>query len=851
MKFKHMTSISVIALCAVTSLTGVQAQTADTVATSVESITVTARQRSESVQDVPVSIQAVTADDLANRDIKSLDELYRLAPTLTVLERSGGGQASVALRGIGTVSFSAGVDPSVATVIDGVVMGTSSGGMFSKFTDIDRVEVLKGPQGTLFGKNASAGVIQVVTKDPTKDFEGHIGAEQGSYDEAMLDGSLSGAIVGDKLLGRISFYADDRNGYIYNVNDGRMLGSDFQVGVRGKLLYELSDNTKIKLSGTFLQREQHGGTVQVAAQLNAYSYPYETQYLSGIASPTNNKADGIGDAPFREQTQNLSLEVDHQMGGYTLTSITAWQNWKWKDSTPLTYQSTPVTPPTNPLNDLRSGVHQYSQELRIASPEDRRVTFVAGGFLFSQRNRYDLDQSGNGQNIGLIYNQAAVGGYAAGVTQMAYALVPTMYQPLIQPYLPAITSALTSDFTRDLLNKPILFYNSEQSYTDTLNYAGFGEADVHITDTLTFIAGGRVTHEEKKFHMVSLAPPTAYTVNLTNTKAFFNSSYLLASVASQLPSAIPISQVGVLASSTPGTVNAKALATNFSWRLGMRWEPTSNLNFYGTVSTGFKGPGFNSNTGDGSAQAVRPETTTAYELGAKTRFWDDRISANLALFRTDLKNFQTEQAEVVYQNGIPASGSFLLENAGGMRTQGVELEMQAVPSDGLMLDGNLAYTDARYTSFTNAQCYTNQTVAAGCIAPTNVTAGVPHVAGYQNLTGTFLPLVPEWAFNLGAQYTFPIGSGAFYGTARADYNWRSKVQWDYSNAPNTTENGYGLLGLSFGLENKEKHYQLVGYIKNVTNQYHTAGISGGNATVYNTLLPDYQRTYGIRLEYNF
>ena len=806
MKYKHMTSISVIALCAAASLTGAHAQNAsESVVTSVESVTVTARQRSENIQDVPVSIQAVSAEDLNNRDIKSIDELYRLAPTLAVEER-GSGQAAVILRGIGTVSFSAAVDPSIATVIDGVVMGTSNGGMFSKFSDIDRVEVLKGPQGTLFGKNASAGVLQIVTKDPTKDFEGRVGVEQGSYDEAMLDGSLSGAIVGDKLMGRVSFYADDRNGYIYNLYDGRMLGSDFQVGVRGKLLYELSDTTKVKLTGVFLQREQHEGVVyNIASQLNAYSYSYENQYLSAIAGPTNDKANSLGDRTDREQTQNLSLEVNQQLGDYTLTSITAWQHWKWNDDSPLDYQPTPVLPVVVPDNSLNTNVRQYSQELRIASPENQRVDFVAGAFLFTQRDHYDLEQRANFAAQGNVITPAYISSFG---------------------FAPAVNTVLENA----LDGKGIQGYNSERSYTDTLNYAAFGEANTHITDTLTLITGARVTREEKKIHLYAAPPPAAYSVST--------------GLSAPYPATVTIPMFGFLASSYAGpngqTIDDRASATNFSWRLGARWEPTAGMNVYATVSKGFKGPGFNTNTGTGTAQKVAPETSTAYEVGAKTRFWDDRISANLALFRTDLKNFQAESEKLVYDNqGHLISAAYELQNAGGMRTQGVELEVQAVPMEGLMLDGNIAYTDARYTSYIGGNCYTNQTVAEGC------------VGGVQNLTGAFVPIVPEWAFNLGAQYEFPISSGPFYGTARVDYNWRSKVQWDYANAPNAIEKGYGLLGLSFGVENKDKHYRLIGYLKNVTNQYHTAGMSGGNATVYNTLSPDYQRTYGIRLEYNF
>ena len=262
---------------------------------------------------------------------------------------------------------------------------------------------------------------------------------------------------------------------------------------------------------------------------------------------------------------------------------------------------------------------------------------------------------------------------------------------------------------------------------------------------------------------------------------------------------------------------------------------------YATVATGFKGPTFNANASTdlpGALLRIDPETSTSYELGWKSDLLAHRLRTGLALFYTTLENFQ---ADVVESLVDPVTGERqdvqLVRNANKIVSKGVELELQAVPTDHLTFSFNGAYTDAQYTDFANAPCYPGQTASEGC------------ANSIQDLSGTPLPRAARWTFNTNADYGFPLGALPFEGFVRLEYDWRDRMPWSLTNAPDTTEGSLGLLGGSLGIRDVDNRFIVRIYGKNLTDKFHTIGISDPGGNHY--LNPDYRRIWGVSFNYNF
>jgi iron complex outermembrane recepter protein len=723
--------------------------TADQDATKLEEIVVTSQKRVENLQDVPASVEALSGDLLQRTNVDSVQDLSRSVPGLAL----GGERAlysTIFIRGIGTQTDGYSVEPSVGTVLDGVVIGRSGASVLD-FYDIDRLEVLRGPQGTLFGKNTSAGAINVVTRNPTSDLDGYVGASYGSYQEVKVDGALSGPLINNLLEGRVAFLVDSHDGYIHNIFDGRDLDDSHQYAFRGKLLFTPHEGTRIMLSGDYADMHSSCCALPVREITPASNFaekgliPGFAGFPPGFISKTNAQVDiAIDDAVTNNRSKGVSLQWDQAIGDFTLTSITAYRDWDAFQNQ-VGQNTTPISLADSFFSTVTQ--HQTSQELRIASPTGpgHFVDYVAGLYFYTDSITDKEDW---------VLDLGPVFGAAPG----------------------AIVS-------------PVKY----SSVTAALNYAAFGEANIHVTDDISLIAGLRETHERVDFHQIG--------------------NYLFGA---------PL-----------GAIDSDGV-NNLSWRFGARWKISSDNMVYATVSRGFKGPGFNGNsTILGQAQKVDPEVATSYELGWKAEFLDDRMRANVAAFRTYLDKFQVQGYIVT---GTSSLATQFLINAGQIRTQGVELDLDSTPFKGFSINFNGAYIDAKYTDFRNAPCYSGQTIAGGCSAE-----------GFQNLNGVVTPNTPKFSFDINANYEVILPSVPFNAFVRADYAWKDKVQWDATNNPNDVEGAYGVLGGGFGFMSKDRRYSVTAYGRNLTNKFHTGGINSG-ATPESILLPDYRRTWGVRFD---
>jgi iron complex outermembrane receptor protein len=421
----------------------------ETAVGQVEVVTVTARKREERLQDVPASIAAASADTLSQLNMVSVTELDAVAPGLTFVtnpSRFGSGPA-IALRGISTQTQGSGVQDSVAIVIDGVVYERAKAGAFPDLSDTERVEVLRGPQGTLFGKNASAGVISITTKDPTEEFVSEAALGYSDYNTIDVRGSMSGALLEDRLTGRISAYHGSRDGYVKNIYDNSEWEDDEQTGFRGKLVLAATDTDRLKLSTDYVE-QKNGGGANIIRAFTPQTPQYVIDDLGSIVGLENDRINSRSLGENRQKSRGAALQWDHAIGAYDLTSLVAYRAYN-QDFHAGTY--TWLTPRNDGDQFGYTDQDQYSAEIRIASPTDGPIDYVAGLYLLNNETQIGIRDPGT---------------LVVGTT------------------------------TRQASN--------QLSNVEMLNYAAFAEATAEVTDHLSFTAGLRYTHDEVDMKVVGL-----------------------------------------------------------------------------------------------------------------------------------------------------------------------------------------------------------------------------------------------------------------------------------------------------------------------------------------------------------
>jgi iron complex outermembrane receptor protein len=413
-----------------------------------EEVVVTAQKRPESMQEVPLSVTVLNADLLQQARIFRAEDLVKLAPSLTLQDGGESRSSSFNIRGIGTQSFSSGVEPSVSTVVDGVVMGRS-GMAFAQLMDVARVEILRGPQGTLFGKNASAGVVNIITKDPTQEFDANVmtALEDDMY---RIEGAASVPLTNDLAL-RIAAAQLKSDGYLHNRHDGNDLNDSNNKAVRAKLLWTTTDTLEFKLTANYA--ESNGDccqmTPRITTDIPSPLFGNQDEQIAPVTGSKGNFDVNVGAPVFQDSDMSgVALEANWDLGLFTLTSITAGQKWKIHsnvdvDGSPLAWLD---------LNEGRSKQQQFSQELRLASPEEDKLNYVIGAYYFDQK----LDREFARELFLALPNPAT--GFAGAGYKAAF-----------------------------------------DSSTDTTNYAFFGQLTYDVTMDIRLIAGARYTHDDLDF----------------------------------------------------------------------------------------------------------------------------------------------------------------------------------------------------------------------------------------------------------------------------------------------------------------------------------------------------------------
>jgi iron complex outermembrane receptor protein len=430
---------------------------------SLEEVVVTAQKRVERLQDVPLAVTALSGDALARAGVNDTASLVNLTPSLTFTEGAHPANKNFRIRGIGTAVFGQGLEPSVSVVVDGIVLARAAQG-FADLADIERVEVLRGPQGTLFGKNSVGGVINVVTKRPSSTFEADADATIAEEDEYRIRGSVSGPLS-DTLGARLTGYYSDVGGHIRNLTLDEDVNGHEDLGVRGKLEWDPTD----RLNLLFMADYRESDTLCCSSQYISAVNPLLQQLLLPVVASFNNREEVDNRVTSSETDQvTLSVEGNLEFDAVTLTSLTAYQDFSVANEQPIDRLNTPTPlylPVTNGYFDINDGtidVTQLTQEFRVTSPGSESFNYVAGLYFLD----LDLDRGFWRRTGG-----CATGGNPAAVGQ-----------PCVVPQ-----------------------YRSQggfSSNTQTRNAALFGQADFALIGNLSGLAGARVQYEEISYEGV-------------------------------------------------------------------------------------------------------------------------------------------------------------------------------------------------------------------------------------------------------------------------------------------------------------------------------------------------------------
>ena len=637
---KLLTSVSLLMMASAS----ITAQAAETNGAVLEELVVTAQKKSENIQDVPISIVAVTGDDVADLHAVTLEGLQNTIPNVSIGPFSNTPNNAVfTIRGIGVIEPDPYAGNTVAVVVDGVPQYFSIGALVDLY-DIDRIEVLRGPQGTLFGANTTGGVINIINKQPEEEFGGQLDFSYGDWKHLTIGGVVTGAIT-ETVSARLSISHDERQGWVTNVVDGSDMGSRDVTIIRGAVKITPSDNFEMTLTGEY-DIARNGSPVVIAGNLPGESEYVPEGFRNMYASPCA-PAGSVCDAPDNFLSANNSVPNLSHMDTYRATLNMKFSNTGLGDITSITgykkfdlfeYTDQDGTPVT--LIDTRRTTEgwQFSQELRTDFEASDIVRMTVGGLFMKTHFNHEQDLRID---------------FAGGATY---------------------------DFVNDTVTKgfPGLFQLNLQ---DQDNWSGsfFAQSYIDVTEDITIQAGVRYTHEETEMEastLTTFAPGGVTTFD------------------------------GVAPDGTPNLLisnvappREKSSWDNIGWKIGIDYKATADSLLYAYWARGFKSGGYTGRIG--IAQDVGPygpEKVDTFEIGYKADFLENRLRTNIAAFYTNYRDMQLAQIYFVGSGANLVQGNTII-NAASSRIMGVEIDATAIPAEGLTLTGSIAYTDAEYRDF--------------------------------------------------------------------------------------------------------------------------------------------------------
>lgn len=811
-------------------------------------IIVTASKREATLQDTPIAVSVTSAEQIENAQVRDLIDLQTLVPSLRVSQLQSSANTNFIIRGFGNGANNAGIEPSVGVFIDGVYRSRSAA-QIGDLPNVQRVEVLRGPQSTLFGKNASAGIISIVTREPQFEFGGAVEASYGNFDAMILRGNVTGPLS-DTIAFSLAGNINRRDGYVQDLGTGTDSNNRDRWGVRGQLLWEPSDSFKLRIIGDYDDIDE-----VCCAVVNV------------VDGPTGNAVRALGgrlvsNSPFARtqwsnfdsvndiQNYGVSAQATANVGAFEITGIGAYRAVRSFTDQDSDFTSADLI--GSNAND--TSIDTYTFEGRIASDWDGPLNFLLGGFVFHEE--IDIEaQLTFGRDFRNYANLLSGGGYIANEALLrALNGIPATVRPFGSQGLGRFENY---DYTNSAISI-------------------FGQVDFEITDGLVLTLGGNYTHDEKEVATNNTTTDTFSTIDLVQTAA-----------NAGIPGSIALPTGTIFPRTTPCVAGAPAGTCNpflafrplqflpgflnfpnavesgetsdndFSYTIRLAYEINDNLNVYATYATGFKATSFNLSTDSrpfasdfipGSPAQVpapaaspirtalgtalpnnlttgtryaEPEESEVYEVGLKAQF--PGLAFNLAVFQQTLTNFQ---------GNVFVGTGFVLSNADEQSTFGVEFDARISPADNLSFFTAVTYLKPEYDSYPGG---------SALIAPSY--SVVP-----RDLSGTRPAGIPDWTVAVGGNYALPLNDSTDL-VFNADYYMEGSTQitGGLTNFRRSTENLSASLTLAFdmGLE-------VTAWGRNLTNDRYITTLfpsvaQAGSLSGYR----NQPRTYGISAKYSF
>ncbi len=757
-------------------------------------IVVTAQKRSERLQDVPVAVSVVSGDTLTKLSTNNIEDSARLVPALTFVKGTTGLNSALFLRGLGTTNFSIAAEPSVSTVLDGVVLARA-GEAFGDLYDIERIEVLRGPQGTLFGKNASAGVVNIVTKEPGKVLGGY--AELGYFDsnEFKAKASVSGPIGGGWRAGITGFYGK-YDGNLYNRTTKATVNGYKHYGGRLQIVGDVSSSLKLRFLADYRNSDDNCCAFVVGALNPNATTPAVASVLAPIQGAATRDIVQSRNTRTNEETWGTSLQADLSLGRHTLTSITSYRKWNntetrdgsWVDQV---YRSVPLVYDDGPQKSST-----FTQELRLTSPTGGLFDYVVGAYYYRAEARR-------------IYTRTDTYCTASPAAALPSGLVPCPTGSTILN--PSATANFGSVFE---------------------NYAAFGQGTLHLGEKLRLVGGLRYTHD-------NLSVDHIRTNNYVGTTfpgvgaptgigpAFDQGVYNFA-----------LANAGAYGGSNGQPWTARTSNDNLSGKAALEYSFNRQHMAYVSYARGYKGPAYNVffNFQYFNDAPIAAELSDSFEAGLKNSMLGGRVTLNLAAFYAKVKNYQSN-----FPTTINGAVTTTIINAGDVSSRGFEADWLVRPSRDFTINGGVSYTEARVDTFLAPPA----AQAGNAISSGTPLAFAPKLKGSLGVNYTIEAKSLPFDIELGGQATFTDKqlSGLQATNTTAQILTQGAL----------TIPAYDQVDFSIAAVGADNRYRIAFLVKNAFNTHYASTIATGGpgGTLLYQIPRDADRYFGVTARFNF
>jgi iron complex outermembrane receptor protein len=793
---KPIAALVAVAMLSIASNAAVAQETAPS--GQLEQVVVTANKRIEKLESVPMAISVLTEAEIARSNIREVEDVIALTPSLTMSSGTTAANNAIFMRGIGTVSVGIGVESDVSVIIDDIPVA-SQFQAFRDLADVSRIEVLKGPQSTLFGKSAVAGAVNIVTKPITGKMT-YRGSSYYTNDGEWRFGLSAGGKVSETFGMRIAANRSRMPGNFHNLTTGQDVNGSAGTTLMAKLSWHPTSNLDIDLmphyndqvnsrgvtaingfklnsgsvaAGNFVSNPANVGT----AYLNGNPLLPASVLLAGINPDDPNNRNVRRDFPtgINSKTQGTGLKLTYTLpNDAVLMSITSYERYKANDYRDQDFVDVPTIarPGTTVLSEGNNQFGTYdirskSQEFRLISPDAGNLRYVAG--LWWGRNEID---------------RHFIRGFCVA---------------------PAVCSASS-------VSSPTNYYTDIYN----VNKAVFGQASWEFVPTYTLVAGLRRNQEESGFNYIR----NFYTDQMDR--------------ASFVPGPVGVDQFSSSGNRDYATTG----------KLSLQKQLTPDLMVYAMAATGYKGKAYDVTSGLRASAAfpVEPETSQTFELGMKANLMNNRLSVAATVFNSDFFHYQQNVSFVLTNDPTIYTQ---LNSIPQIRTHGFELDTHYLVTKGLTMNAALAYTLPTIEKWKNGPCFTDATnVAAGGtkLAANGSLAGqnpacFPIVAGsttgIQDLSGGIFPGTPKIKANIGAHSDFTIPGTSLGGFVNGNIRYQSDYNTNINNDPRTVNQGYAITDLGFGVRAQDDSYKLSFRVNNLFNRFYIPNANSSGPTYRN------------------